>query len=706
MEDDDDEFGDLYTDVLRPFATSFSSQVPAQTQATTTTSSLDRPIDHDNIQGNDEEILFGARNSNSNPSFNPFISSQQNQQENLSFEPNKLGGLGQSGPSIDKTSDSDRNLKEDKKEEGLAGIGINWAESDSKTRVLERSEDVELQDRAFRVSNFMDEENIDVVVEERDDKDDLLVEKDEKLKGRSEDLENLLGRIDKTEKFGGDNEIGEMATESMIPEVSIPGISGTVDNRAEGNLEDDWDSDSEDDLQIVLNDNNHGPLGMERIGGGGDDDDEDEDGEPLVIVADSDNLNHQPMVEEQDWGEETAQTGDGERKELGDAAKVNGVIAMAPKIGYSNHGYHPFHSQFKYVRPGAAPMPGAAPLGPGGAPGQVRPPVNVGPITGRGRADWRPTGIRSASPMQKGFHPGYGMPLWGNNAGRGFSSGLDFTLPSHKTIFEVDIDSFEEKPWKLQGIDVSDFFNFGLNEESWKEYCKQLEQFRLEATMQSKIRVYEGGRTEQEFDPDLPPELAAAAGIHDVASENANLGKTDTGQSDFAKGSARMRPPLPTGRAIQVESGYGERLPSIDTRPARVRDSDAIIEIVLQDSTDGDSYPGNDIAENDPSREDFRGGDEIEDEILQENAKHFNGSPRGYDGRKRELLGRRAPFMNPDDDNITDGDGMMPPHSEALSKHRSDSRGNAIGYPDRNFGIPHDERYEIMMDGVSVDFLA
>lgn len=45
---------------------------------------------------------------------------------------------------------------------------------------------------------------------------------------------------------------------------------------------------------------------------------------------------------------------------------------------------------------------------------------------------------------------------------------------SFRTIFEVDIDSFEEKPWKASGVDMSDFFNFGLNEDSWKEYCKQL----------------------------------------------------------------------------------------------------------------------------------------------------------------------------------------------------------------------------------------
>lgn len=37
----------------------------------------------------------------------------------------------------------------------------------------------------------------------------------------------------------------------------------------------------------------------------------------------------------------------------------------------------------------------------------------------------------------------------------------------------------------------------------------------------------------------------------------------------------------PPGRPIQVETGNGERLPSIDTRPPRTRDADAIIEVIL-----------------------------------------------------------------------------------------------------------------------------
>lgn len=48
----------------------------------------------------------------------------------------------------------------------------------------------------------------------------------------------------------------------------------------------------------------------------------------------------------------------------------------------------------------------------------------------------------------------------------------------------------------------------------------------------------------QEYDPDLPPELAAATGIHDAGAENTNSVKSDIGQSDIGKVSGRVRPPL------------------------------------------------------------------------------------------------------------------------------------------------------------------
>ncbi|PPD75692.1 hypothetical protein GOBAR_DD27380 [Gossypium barbadense] len=449
--------------------------------------------------------------------------------------------------------------------------------------------------------------------------------------------------------------------------------------------------------------------------------------------CDSDNANQ--GTEEHEWGEEGCQAADGEKKEGGEAAKVGtacggGGSVVAPKIGYSNYGYHPFHSQFKpmmvlvvcsevyeyqdqsgiaslensrtkgYVRPGAAPMPGTIASGPGSAPAQVRPIMSG--TAGRGRGDWRPHGMKTGTPTQKGFHPSFGMPGGVNNmAGRG---GLEFTLPSHnmtnflltlvdsRTIFNVDIDSFEDKPWKHPGVDLSDFFNFGLNEEGWKDYYKQLEQHRLETTMQSKIRVYESGRTEQGYDPDLPPELAAATG-QEVRAGAANLGKLDGGQNDVTKGTARIRQPLPTGRAIQVEGGCGERLPSIDTRPPRLRDSDAIIEIVCQDTLDNDSSTQNgveDQTENELSREYLIGDLASEAEVAHEDNECFDGFPDSYNSRKRKLIGKRA--INSAQSNVPEDDKILPFPAEALHPDGPGSRGQSPMHPSGNFEVPPEER--------------
>ncbi|KAJ8560758.1 hypothetical protein K7X08_022618 [Anisodus acutangulus] len=622
--EDDDEFGDLYTDVLQPLTASFQSQhppAPVEEAAPKSAGAPTRPPIDLNINSDDEEILYGAPNSKT------LASELPESNLNLNLGAGKIESLSE----------------------------IN--EPNSKARILEKSDDVKLGEKGFQDLNLMDEANIDIVVEERDDKDDILMEKDQN--------------------------IGENVETEMIPGLSIPGVLGGPGNGGDGNnVEDDWDSDdSEDDLQIVLNDNTHGPMGMERMGVGEDDDEDDEDGEPLVIVADNDGPSHPPMMEEKEWSEEGGPGANGERKEIGDAIKVNGAPGVAAKVGYNNHAYHhPYHSQYKYVRPGAAPIPGAPPSGPGGIPGQVRPPVNIGPVAGRGRGDWRPPGMKG----------GYGMSGWGGGAsGRGFGIGLEFTLPSHKTIFEVDIDGFEEKPWRLPGIDATDFFNFGLNEDSWKDYCKQLEHLRLESTMQGRIRVYESGRKEQENDPDLPPELAAAAGIQGIPSENLN-GKTDGASNDLARGSIRMRPPLPTGRQIQVETGSGDRLPSIDTRPPRQRDSDAIIEIVCQDD---DQFTGNDKNEeqlgNNPSTEDFRG--DARREPLQEHVQESDGFKHPYKSHKREPNARR-PETYPVGDHLTKGDGAVPFSPEAPGQFVSDSGGQTSAQDNKNCDVQHEER--------------
>lgn len=37
---------------------------------------------------------------------------------------------------------------------------------------------------------------------------------------------------------------------------------------------------------------------------------------------------------------------------------------------------------------------------------------------------------------------------------------------------------------RYPGIDPSDFFNYGMNERTWRDYCARVARFRLEFTMQ------------------------------------------------------------------------------------------------------------------------------------------------------------------------------------------------------------------------------
>jgi pre-mRNA 3'-end-processing factor FIP1 len=56
-------------------------------------------------------------------------------------------------------------------------------------------------------------------------------------------------------------------------------------------------------------------------------------------------------------------------------------------------------------------------------------------------------------------------------------------------IINVDLDTFEDKPWKKPGADITDYFNFGFNEQTWKEYCMKQRVFRDELNAQKHSNV-------------------------------------------------------------------------------------------------------------------------------------------------------------------------------------------------------------------------
>jgi hypothetical protein len=51
------------------------------------------------------------------------------------------------------------------------------------------------------------------------------------------------------------------------------------------------------------------------------------------------------------------------------------------------------------------------------------------------------------------------------------------------TAFETEIDHLEDKPWRAEGADPSDWFNYGFNEETWRRYCEKQNRLRKEFSM-------------------------------------------------------------------------------------------------------------------------------------------------------------------------------------------------------------------------------
>uniref|UniRef100_A0A182QHC4 Pre-mRNA polyadenylation factor Fip1 domain-containing protein n=1 Tax=Anopheles farauti TaxID=69004 RepID=A0A182QHC4_9DIPT len=54
------------------------------------------------------------------------------------------------------------------------------------------------------------------------------------------------------------------------------------------------------------------------------------------------------------------------------------------------------------------------------------------------------------------------------------SVGMINGVPAH----EFSIDSLDEKPWRKPGADITDYFNYGFNEETWRSYCERQKRMR------------------------------------------------------------------------------------------------------------------------------------------------------------------------------------------------------------------------------------
>lgn len=42
---------------------------------------------------------------------------------------------------------------------------------------------------------------------------------------------------------------------------------------------------------------------------------------------------------------------------------------------------------------------------------------------------------------------------------------------------DFNLDSLEDKPWRKPGADITDYFNYGFNEDTWKAYCERQKRY-------------------------------------------------------------------------------------------------------------------------------------------------------------------------------------------------------------------------------------
>ncbi|KAK8954028.1 hypothetical protein KSP39_PZI002667 [Platanthera zijinensis] len=246
-------------------------------------------------------------------------------------------------------------------------------------------------------------------------------------------------------------------------------------------------SDSEDDLQIVLNEEYTDDLSFQQIASGRDC--EEDEGEDLAIVNGADFSGKELKM-----------------ADLGQS--VDGLARGNRERGNAMKGTHR-NSVSSYSTGSALRSWNSLP----------------------GRGHWDNLTMACS----------FGKVSYNSAFPMAFSNGYDFYMPRNRSIFDIDVESFECKPWRFNGVDITDYFNFGLDEEGWRTYCEQLR-------IGMSVEVAQDGHDSRTKIPDY---------LHNE----------------------RKGIRMPIGRAIHVESGNGDRIPSIDLRRPRNQDSDVVIQI-------------------------------------------------------------------------------------------------------------------------------
>ncbi|KAE9455115.1 hypothetical protein C3L33_12980, partial [Rhododendron williamsianum] len=351
----------------------------------------------------------------------------------------------------------------------------------------------------------------------------------------------------------------------------------------EGRVDSDG-SDSEDDLNIVLNDDEGNGGGGGGLGGSvsrevglGFDEDEEEEGGGFEGVEEGDD----GLVKNRSLGglevSPNGRRGGGER-------------GNEPTKG----GYKSQFLQYKYMRHRGASFPTNA---------------KANGYTGLGSF---------SSTSARGDWDNNKCSLRMDSSSLTAQIGHNFSLPRYRTILDVNIGALERKSWRHPGADITDFFNFGFDEESWKLYCNSVEQLRQRTSLLTRATTYGYPKAKEVYEAEAQYETE---GHMDEPEKVAHLQGAVSPVSRCAYREGKQFE-MPKGRVIQVEDSILERQASMDVRRIVDRDPDVVIQIAVQDCVDNSSGSGKgESTQKGSARESSENGDfGLDDDLC-----HFGG---------------------------------------------------------------------------------
>ncbi|KAK9451443.1 Fip1 motif-domain-containing protein [Limtongia smithiae] len=103
-------------------------------------------------------------------------------------------------------------------------------------------------------------------------------------------------------------------------------------------------------------------------------------------------------------------------------------------------------------------------------------------------------------------------------------------------LTQMDLDSFEDKPWRKPGADITDYFNFGFDEFSWTTYCLRQDKLRdeydsakLTAHMMQQMQQIQQMQMQSPYMPQPPSDFFGSAYPQQQASAYGQSGATSAG---------------------------------------------------------------------------------------------------------------------------------------------------------------------------------